>query len=77
MPESIKNNGDDWKGVDYFNQLVRMRIVPCRPVEYDEIERPEAYQRVLKTWANRIEENVDSKFTSVYFMSMSPVHFKP
>ncbi|XVE99776.1 hypothetical protein REPUB_Repub03eG0230300 [Reevesia pubescens] len=88
MPESIKNNGDDWKGVDYliFNTYIwwmntgYMKVLrgsfDADPIEYDEIKRPIAYERVLKTWAKWVEENVDSKFTSVYFMSMSPVHIK-
>lgn len=48
----------------------------AHPIEYDEIERPIAYGRVMKIWAKWVEENVDSKQTSVYFMSMSPVHIK-
>ncbi|XP_039061254.1 protein ESKIMO 1-like [Hibiscus syriacus] len=87
-PESIKNNGDDWKGVDYliFNSYIwwmnsgYMKVLQgsfdVEPVEYIEVERPIAYDRVVKTWAKWVEENVDSKFTSVYFMSMSPTHFK-
>ncbi|KAK8508276.1 hypothetical protein V6N13_055724 [Hibiscus sabdariffa] len=88
LPESIKNGGNDWKGVDYliFNTYIwwmntkYMKVLrgsfDADPVEYDEIERPIAYRRVLKTWAKWIEENVDSKLTSVYFMSMSPLHIK-
>lgn len=87
-PESIKNNGDDWKGVDYliFNTYIwwmnsgYMKVLrgsfDAEPVEYDEIERPIAYGRVVKRWAKWVDENVDSKFTSVYFMSMSPTHIK-
>lgn len=45
-------------------------------VEFDEIERTVAYERVIRTWANWVEENVDAKVTSVFFMSMSPLHFR-
>ncbi|KAK8574473.1 hypothetical protein V6N13_034252 [Hibiscus sabdariffa] len=85
-PESIKNNGDDWKGVDYliFNSYIwwmntgHMKVLrgsfDVEPVGYVEIERHVAYYRVLKTWAKWVDENIDTKFTSVYFMSMSPTH---
>ncbi|GMI86841.1 XYLAN O-ACETYLTRANSFERASE 1, TRICHOME BIREFRINGENCE-LIKE 29, ESKIMO 1 [Hibiscus trionum] len=87
-PESIKNNGDDWKGVDYliFNTYIwwmntgYMKVLrgsfDVEPVEYVEIERPIAYGRVMKTWAKWVEENIDLNFTSVFFMSMSPTHIK-
>ncbi|KAK6156121.1 hypothetical protein DH2020_010369 [Rehmannia glutinosa] len=44
--------------------------------EYDEIERPVAYRRVLGTWAKWVEQNVDPNRTKVFFMSMSPLHIK-
>ncbi|KDP44747.1 hypothetical protein JCGZ_01247 [Jatropha curcas] len=89
MPESIKTHGDKWKGVDYliFNSYIWWMNTPNMKVlrqgtfsegnvEYEEIERPIAYERVLRTLANWIEQNVDPKLTSVYFMSMSPLHIK-
>lgn len=44
--------------------------------EYDEIERPEAYERVLRTWAKWVDDNIDPKRTKVFFSSMSPLHIK-
>ncbi|KAK9127448.1 hypothetical protein Syun_016245 [Stephania yunnanensis] len=44
--------------------------------EYDEIERPVAYKRVMRTWAKWVDENIDPKRTSVFFSSMSPLHIK-
>ncbi|KAJ6987327.1 hypothetical protein NC653_020542 [Populus alba x Populus x berolinensis] len=44
------------------------------PMEYDEVELPIAYERVLRTWAKWVEENVDPKHSSVFFSSMSPTH---
>ena len=44
------------------------------PIEYDEVELPIAYERVLRTWAKWVEENVDPKHSSVFFSSMSPTH---
>ncbi|OMO75989.1 PC-Esterase [Corchorus olitorius] len=86
-PESIKNGGDDWKGVDFliFNTYIwwtntwNTKVLgsfDADPVEFDEIERPIAYGRAVKTWAKWVEANVDPKKTSVYFMSMSPNHYK-
>ncbi|KAJ6317801.1 hypothetical protein OIU76_013360 [Salix suchowensis] len=44
--------------------------------EYDEIERPVAYRRVLNTWSKWVEKNVDPNRTTVFFSSMSPLHIK-
>ncbi|GMN41282.1 hypothetical protein TIFTF001_010503 [Ficus carica] len=45
-------------------------------IEYDEIERPVAYGRVLSTWANWVNQNVDPNRTTVFFSSVSPLHIK-
>ncbi|XP_043708147.1 protein ESKIMO 1-like [Telopea speciosissima] len=88
MPDSINKHGEHWKGVDYliFNTYIwwmntlKMKVLRGSfdegNTEYDEIERPIAYERVLRTWTNWVEENVDPKSTSVFFTSMSPVHIK-
>lgn len=44
--------------------------------EYDEIERPVAYGRVLRTWSKWVEDNIDPNKTQVFFSSMSPLHIK-
>ncbi|XP_010264604.1 PREDICTED: protein ESKIMO 1-like [Nelumbo nucifera] len=88
MPESIAKHGKHWKGVDYliFNTYIWWMNTPKMKVlrgsfdegdtEFDEVERPIAYARVLRTWANWVEENVDPQRTSVFFNSMSPLHIK-
>ncbi|KAG8377061.1 hypothetical protein BUALT_Bualt09G0128900 [Buddleja alternifolia] len=87
MPESISNHGIHWKAADYlvFNTYIWWMNSPTikvlkggpsdeGPVEYDEIERCTAYERVLTTWADWITHNVDHSRTSAFFMTMSPVH---
>ncbi|KAG6735067.1 hypothetical protein I3842_01G302000 [Carya illinoinensis] len=88
MPESIKKHGVNWKGVDYlvFNTYIwwmntfAMKVLRGSfdegSTEYDEIDRPTAYGRVLKTWANWVDENIDPNRTTVFFSSMSPLHIK-
>ncbi|XP_008789130.2 protein ESKIMO 1 [Phoenix dactylifera] len=88
MPESIKKHGKNWKKVDYliFNTYIwwmntrNMKVLRGSfdegATEYDEVDRPEAYRRVLKTWAKWVEKNVDPQRTMVFFMSTSPNHFK-
>ncbi|KAK9283858.1 hypothetical protein L1049_012112 [Liquidambar formosana] len=61
MPESIKKHGKNWKGVDYliFNtyiwwmNTINMKVLRGSfdegSTEYDEIARPVAYGRVLRT----------------------------
>ncbi|OUZ99120.1 PMR5 N-terminal domain [Macleaya cordata] len=88
MPESISKHGKNWKDVDYliFNTYIWWMNTPKMKVlrgsfdegdtEYDEIERPIAYDRVLRTWAKWVDENIDPKRTLVFFSSMSPLHIK-
>ncbi|KAG1371560.1 Protein ESKIMO 1 [Cocos nucifera] len=88
MPGSINKHGKNWKGVDYliFNTYIwwlntlNMKVLKGSfdegATEYDEIDRPKAYTRVLKTWAKWVEKNVDPQRTMVFFMSMSPNHIR-
>ncbi|MQL83205.1 hypothetical protein Taro_015693 [Colocasia esculenta] len=88
MPESIAKHGEHWKGVHYlvFNSYIWWMNTPNMKVlrgsfdegstEVDEIGRPIAYERVLRTWAKWVDENVDTRRTSVFFVSMSPLHIK-
>ncbi|KAI0519871.1 hypothetical protein KFK09_007332 [Dendrobium nobile] len=88
MPESIEKHGKNWLGVDFliFNtyiwwmNTITMKVLRGSfdggSTEYEEIDRPVAYERVLRTWAKWVDENVDPKQTMVFFMSMSPLHIK-
>ncbi|XP_051137948.1 protein trichome birefringence-like 28 [Andrographis paniculata] len=90
MAESIDGHADaaNWKNADYlvFNTYIWwMNTAAIKllkgsfkegSTEYDEIERPVAYKRVLTTWAKWIDENVDPNRTTIFFMSMSPLHIK-
>ncbi|KAJ8764112.1 hypothetical protein K2173_005017 [Erythroxylum novogranatense] len=88
MPESINKHAVNWKNVDYliFNTYIwwmnsfSMKVLRGSfdegSTEYDEIERPVAYGRVLRTWSKWVEENVDPNRTTVFFSSMSPLHIK-
>ncbi|XVF40763.1 hypothetical protein PTKIN_Ptkin01aG0141300 [Pterospermum kingtungense] len=88
MPESIKKHGKHWKDVDYlvFNTYIwwmntlAMKVLRGSfdrgDTEYDEIERPVAYGRVLKTWSKWVDKNVNPNRTTVFFSSMSPLHIR-
>ncbi|CAK7325878.1 unnamed protein product [Dovyalis caffra] len=88
MPESIDKHGVNWKNVDYliFNTYIwwmntfSMKVLRGSfdegSTEYDEIERPVAYMRVLTTWSKWVDKNVDPNRTTVFFSSMSPLHIK-
>ncbi|RRT39563.1 hypothetical protein B296_00032410 [Ensete ventricosum] len=45
-----------------------------RPSEVDEISRPQAYERVLRTWSKWVDENADPNRTLAFFGSMPPLH---
>ncbi|CAL9159353.1 unnamed protein product [Musa hybrid cultivar] len=83
--DSIEKHAMHWKGVDYlvFNTYIwwmnTLEMKVLRPsarnwTEYDGIGRPQAYERVMRTWSRWLDENVDPRRTSVFFMSMSPLH---
>ncbi|KAL7184283.1 hypothetical protein ACSBR2_026438 [Camellia fascicularis] len=88
MPRYIKNHGKNWKNVDYlvFNTYIwwmntfSMKVLRGSfdegATEYDEIDRPIAYAKVLKTWSKWVDKNVNPNRTTVFFMSMSPLHIK-
>ncbi|XP_060212967.1 xylan O-acetyltransferase 1-like [Lycium barbarum] len=89
MPESIEKHGNNWKNVDYliFNTYIwwmnpggTMNFLRGSfdegSTEYDETEKTIAYRKVLTTWSQWVENNVDPNRTQVFFMSMSPMHIK-
>ncbi|GAA0143280.1 hypothetical protein LIER_04004 [Lithospermum erythrorhizon] len=88
MPESIKKHGKNWKNVDYliFNTYIwwmntfAMKVLRGSfdegATEYDEVARPVAYGRVLRTWSKWVDKNIDPNRTAIFFMSMSPLHIK-
>ncbi|XXG39671.1 hypothetical protein AAC387_Pa01g0572 [Persea americana] len=88
MADSVTKHAENWKGVDFliFNTYVwwmnHLKMKALRgsfddgATDYDEIDRPIVYEKVLRTWAEWIEENVDPKRTMVFFNSMSPNHLR-
>ncbi|OIW04108.1 hypothetical protein TanjilG_00668 [Lupinus angustifolius] len=88
MPESIEKHGVNWKDADYliFNTYIwwmntfKMKVLRGsfdeEATEYDEVPRPEAYRRVLKTWSKWVDENIDPERTKLFFTSTSPLHIK-
>ncbi|KAM0014395.1 putative PMR5 domain, PC-Esterase [Helianthus debilis subsp. tardiflorus] len=88
MSESINKHGQNWKNVDYlvFNTYIwwmntlKMKVLRGAfdegATEYDEVDRPVAYGRVLKTWSEWVDLNVNPNQTMVFFNSMSPLHIK-
>ncbi|PUZ66457.1 hypothetical protein GQ55_3G309700 [Panicum hallii var. hallii] len=88
-PTSIAKHAANWEGVDYliFNTYIWWMNTPQmktvhggsfsrKHVKYNEIERVDAYRKVLKTWSRWVEAHLDPKRTTVLFMSVSPVHMQ-
>ncbi|KAG6483516.1 hypothetical protein ZIOFF_060164 [Zingiber officinale] len=88
MADSIAKHGKHWKGVDYliFNTYIwwmntaKMKLLRGSfrrgSREYDLVDRPVAYRRVMATWASWVQRNLDPKKTMVIFMSLSPNHMR-
>jgi hypothetical protein len=86
--DSIAAHAENWRHADYlvFNTYIwwmnTLNMKLKRPDgqswdDNDEVVRLEAYRKVLTTWAGWVNENVDPARTSVFFMSMSPLHLSP
>lgn len=43
---------------------------------YQDMDRLEAMERGLKTWANWVDTNIDQRRTKVFFLGISPTHTK-
>ena len=43
---------------------------------YQDMDRLAALEKGLRTWANWVENNIDSSRTRVFFLSISPTHYK-
>lgn len=88
MADSISKHGVNWKDVDYliFNTYIwwmntfKMKLLRGSfgegSSEYDTIDREIAYEKVMKTWATWVDQNIDPKRTSVFFVTPSPLHIK-
>ncbi|KAL5204090.1 hypothetical protein ABZP36_008961 [Zizania latifolia] len=87
-PDRIEGHAKYWRGVDYliFNTYIWWMNTADMKVrrpdsrywsEHDEVPRIEAYGRVFKTWSDWLDENVDPARTSVFFMTISPLHISP
>uniref|UniRef100_A0ACD5VK48 Uncharacterized protein n=1 Tax=Avena sativa TaxID=4498 RepID=A0ACD5VK48_AVESA len=86
--DSIAAHAENWRHADYlvFNTYIwwmnTLNMKLKRPGgqnwdDNDEVVRLEAYRKVLTTWAGWVNDNVDPARTSVFFMSMSPLHLSP
>ncbi|XP_047059041.1 xylan O-acetyltransferase 2-like [Lolium rigidum] len=87
--DSIAAHAENWRRADYlvFNTYIwwmnTLNMKLRRPAagqnweEHDEVVRIDAYRKVLTTWAGWVNENIDPARTSVFFMSMSPLHLSP
>uniref|UniRef100_A0A453KEJ4 Trichome birefringence-like C-terminal domain-containing protein n=2 Tax=Aegilops tauschii subsp. strangulata TaxID=200361 RepID=A0A453KEJ4_AEGTS len=86
-PERIEGHAQYWRGVDYLifdtyiwwmnTADIKVRRPDSRSwSEHDEVPRIEAYGRVLKTWSDWLNENIDPARTSVFFMTISPIHIR-
>ncbi|WJX58890.1 Xylan O-acetyltransferase 1 [Trifolium repens] len=88
MPESIEKHGVNWKDADYlifntyiwwmntFNMKVLRGSFDEGATEYDEVPRPVAYERVMRTWSKWVDNNIDPNRTKVFFTGTSPLHIK-
>ncbi|XP_078435314.1 protein trichome birefringence-like 28 isoform X1 [Wolffia australiana] len=88
MPNTISKHARHWSNADFlvFNTYIWWMNTPNMKVlrgsfeagstEVEEVERLAAYERVLRTWAEWVDQNVDPSRTRVFFMSMSLLHIR-
>ncbi|KAF7833778.1 protein PMR5-like [Senna tora] len=85
--EDVDGNGDAWRNVDVlsFNtghwwshegSLQGWDYIELGGKYYPDMDRLAAMERGLKTWANWVDSNIDRSRTKVYFLAISPTHYK-
>ncbi|XP_062172944.1 protein PMR5-like [Alnus glutinosa] len=86
--EEISGNGKAWGGVDVlsFNtghwwthkgSLQGWDYMESGGKYYQDMDRLAALDKGLRTWANWVDNNIDSSKTRVFFLSISPTHYNP
>lgn len=68
-----------YSSISYYNLICltnRRASFDEGATDYDEVDRPMAYARVMKTWGEWVDENLNPNCTIVFFNSMSPLHIK-
>ncbi|CAK8565948.1 unnamed protein product [Lathyrus sativus] len=86
--EEVDGNGDAWKDADIlsFNSghwwthqgsLKGWDYIELGGKYYQDMDRLEAMERGLKTWANWVDTNIDQRRTKVFFLGISPTHTNP
>lgn len=43
---------------------------------YQDMDRLAALEKGMRTWANWVDSNIDTTRTRVFFLSISPTHYK-
>eukprot|EP01018_Ginkgo_biloba_P009464 Gb_36284 [translate_table: standard] len=82
----IENHGSHWKDADILvfntghwwthgNKVTARDFFQEGTHLYSALDSMVAFRKALKTWADWIDSNVDSRRTQVYFRGFSPTHF--
>ncbi|CAN1123059.1 Protein trichome birefringence-like 43 [Linum perenne] len=83
--DSVAERSKDWLGIDFliFNtwhwwlhtgRKQSWKIIEEGNRTYQDMDRLEAYEKALRTWADWIDANVNPATTKVFFQGVSPDH---